>query len=221
MKIVQRLIIGVIFITSANCALASTQEQNGFTLYPEDPNRILPYQLVYEVKPGEIIKDTITVANNGAIPEENLALYPADNKETNGGYDLKTSDEVATNRVVGAWITLESTTVTLQPKEKKQVPITITVPANTPLANYVGGIAIEKKVPATDHPNIMIATRITLKVNIKVTDNPQKIPRFSDPEFKFQQIYLALSIIIFISGIMYYFKVRHHEKHHKSHGGQK
>jgi len=197
-----------------------TEQQKGFMMFPDDANRILPYQLIYELKPGETVHDTLVLQNKDNFINK-LFIYAVDNKGTDGKYDLKNSDEANTNKLVGTWVALPATTVALQPLETQIMPINITVPQDTPLGDYVGGIALEKRVPAKDYANVIIASRVTVKVNIKVTDNPQKVPKFSDLDYKLQQLYLPLSIWIFIIGILYYLGAQKREKHAKKHHGQK
>lgn len=236
MNIRQRFVVSLLMLmAAANVTFAQTQStqqiaqtqqtsqnqqtQKGFVMFPNDPNRILPYQLIYELKPGDTTQDTLLVQNKDNFPE-NLFLYAVDNKGKNGAYDLNTSDEIKNNKLVGKWISLPSSPITLGPGESKILPITITVPPSTSLGDYVGGIALEKRAPAKNYANIMIASRVTLKVNIKVTNTPQKVPKFSDTGAWLQQIYLVLSIWLFIIGILYYVSARHNEKESKRHHGQ-
>lgn len=149
------------------------EDQFSFTI--ANPNQTDPQKFRFELKPGESAQDYGYVKNLSDI-DLSINLYGADETTTNeGGFSLKTKDQGQNQ--VGSWITFEEKNFTLKPQEIKKVKFTINVPPNIALGEYHGGVAAEKTKPDSHNPNITIAVRIGLRVDVKVTPAPQPIPK--------------------------------------------
>ncbi len=111
----------------------------GFSMVPS--NSTTRRQFNYELKPGDTKTDSIIVENNNNAPLA-LLLYGADATHSNQG-SFALVNRTATQRTVGSWVTFKDSTVTLKPGEKREIPFTITMPANITPGNYAGGIAAE------------------------------------------------------------------------------
>lgn len=94
-----------------------------------------------KAQPGDTLKDAVIIANPGTVPIT-VALYPVDATSGQGGgavYMGSTDPRTG----VGAWITLEATTIAVAPQKQETVPFTLTVPKASHGGQYLGGIAIQ------------------------------------------------------------------------------
>lgn len=92
----------------------------------------------YTLDPGERLDDGLVVTNNGTAPLD-LAVYTADAFTTNKGQlDLRTRNVSPTG--VGAWTHPAQDHLTIQPGQSKEVPFTVSVPANATPGDHIGGI---------------------------------------------------------------------------------
>lgn len=94
----------------------------------------------FELNPRENRQETIQIYNT-ANTNLNLIMYGADASTTPTGIlDIKDENELQTN--VGKWISFDTSTINLGPKEEKDVIFHVNIPANTPPGTYVGAIAV-------------------------------------------------------------------------------
>lgn len=90
---------------------------------------------------GETLRDAVVVANPGSTPIT-IALYPVDATTGQNGGAVYMSD-TDPRKDVGAWITLETTTIEVQPQKQATVPFTVTIPNATRAGQHLGGIAAQ------------------------------------------------------------------------------
>jgi hypothetical protein len=115
-----------------------------------------------KAQPGDTLKDAVVIANPGTVPIT-VALYPVDATSGQGGgavYMGSTDPRTG----VGAWITLEATTVAVAPQKQETVPFTLTVPQGSRAGQYLGGIAIQLDRganPATQQAGSFGVTTVT------------------------------------------------------------
>ncbi|MBD3327751.1 DUF916 domain-containing protein [Candidatus Peregrinibacteria bacterium] len=180
-------------------------ESDGFTIVPAFPNAKEPRKFLFEVKPGEKTKE-YTYVSNLSNNEASFRLYGADpTQSAQGTLAYKTRDQNSPTGE-GSWIQFEPETITLGPKESKKVPFTVSVPETVEMGEYKIGIAMEKfAVQDTNNPNIAIAARLILNAEVKVTDDPQEIPRLKGQkttiiqdggDWKIYYFWISLSLFI-------------------------
>lgn len=117
----------------------NAQDVNKFTTRLENPNAKNPSSLIAEIKPGGTYEGSIIVINKGTQPTE-INLYGADAKvKDDGDSTITFQNEKQTG--IGAWTTINPAKIRLEPGEEKPAKITISVPADTELKEYKGGIA--------------------------------------------------------------------------------
>ncbi len=120
----------------------------------------------YEVDPGATISDALVVNNTGSEPLE-LTLYAADAFTTSEGIlDLQLADAPKVDS--GAWIALSTGTLTLQPGESREVPFTITVPADARPGDHPGGI-ITSLTSAETGSTLAVDRRLGIRVHLRVS----------------------------------------------------
>lgn len=181
--------------------IAQTQQQpdtDSFNFVIANPNTVDPKRFIFEIKPGASATDSVILKNSAEVPLH-FSLYGADATQTNqGSFALKTKDEPRAE--VGKWISFDQGEITLQPGQVQQVGFTVSVPAGTPEGSYSGGLAAEKVSASTSNPNILIAVRIGLRLDVKVTSNPQPVTKkyTSVTDNPFFKVYFWASIGLFL-----------------------
>lgn len=154
--------------------LARTNEDS-FNFVIANPNTIDPKRFIFELKPGGKTDDYVYVKNASDVPLK-FNLYGSDGTQSNkGSFALKTKTEPKGN--VGKWITFDEPELTLLPGETQKIKFTIAIPSDAKEGSYSGGISAEKSRPDAGNPNIIIAVRIALRVDVKVTSTPQPIEK--------------------------------------------
>jgi len=94
-----------------------------------------------KAQPGETLKDAVVVANPGTVPIK-VALYPVDATSGRGGGAIYLGNTDPRNGV-GAWITLDASTVEVAPRKQETIPFTLAVPKTMRVGQYLGGIAVQ------------------------------------------------------------------------------
>lgn len=149
-----------------------------YTIRPAEPNAIKPTAIMAEMKPGDTYSDNVLVTNKSE-KEITVSLHAADGTTTNtGSFTIKSGGEPQEN--IGLWTTIEHEPLVLGPGEEKKVFFSITVPEDTALGEYKGGIAAQQK--GEERNSIITSTRVVTPVLLTVTDNPQPIPKLQDGE---------------------------------------
>ncbi|MFE6236415.1 WxL protein peptidoglycan domain-containing protein [Cellulosimicrobium sp. NPDC057862] len=119
----------------------------------------------YAVRPGDTISDTVVVTNHSAQRLE-LRTYAADAfTTTSGQLDLLPAGEGSTD--LGAWITLGSGTVTVDPGQSLDVPFTIAVPADALPGDHSAGV-ITSLVQQASASTVALDRRLALRVHARV-----------------------------------------------------
>jgi hypothetical protein len=200
--------------------------RDSFNFVFANPYTIDPKRFIFELKPGEKAEDYALVKNASDIPLK-FSLYGADGTKTaQVSFALKTKAQEGSE--VGKWITFDQQEMVLQPGEGQRIKFSVEIPSGTAYGTYSGGVAAEKTRPDIQNTNIIIAVRIGLRVDVKVTSDPKPVPKqFAEPTTvkPFFQGYFWASLILFLlsAGALAwsYFsekKPQHHDGHGKHHG---
>lgn len=100
---------------------------------------------IYDLTPGRLFRDEITVFNDGSAPAE-VILYAADgHTAANGGIAVGTRS--ASPSALGAWIDIPVDSLLLAPGERQTVPFTLRVPQDAPAYKMAAGIVVESSAP--------------------------------------------------------------------------
>lgn len=127
----------------------------------------------YKVEEGQTLRDSVRIQNFSDRPLP-LAVFASDalNSDT-GGLDMLPTGR--TPRDVGAWIALERSTITLEPKQTIDIPFEMEVPADAEPGDHTGGIVTSFVTPATTSEGAKVnldnrlATRVAVRVNGPLT----------------------------------------------------
>ncbi len=190
------LLVG--FFCSGLFVAQAQANEDRFNFIIANPNTTEPKKFMFELKPGETGSDYAIVKNISDIPLK-FSLYGSDGTQTaQGSFALKTKGEKALE--VGKWITFDDKELTLNPGEYKKVKFHVTVPGDATEGTYSGGVSAEKTRPDAGNPNVTIAVRIALRVDVKVTATPHAAAKkYADlAENPFYQVYFWASLGLFV-----------------------
>lgn len=110
--------------------------QAQYSLRPEDKTK---KKFEFTVAEGQTVNSTVVVRNQSKTAIT-VNMYAADGAKTDLGA-LTLVQPYDEQKGIGAWTTLEETTVSLEGDAQETVNFSITVPAGTPPGTYAGGIA--------------------------------------------------------------------------------
>lgn len=198
------ILIGILVFLSI--PLSALAIENSFAVFPTHRNAIKASSIVAEIKPGDTYEDTFTVRNESLIPLT-LGIYAADGKKTNkDNSTIETRTEEKNN--IGAWTISSQNEVTLNPDESIEIPFTITIPEETELGDYQGGITAQLDTNELEN-NIIPSYRVVVPIIVKVTDDPQPIPMLTiiedtQPWNFFPYILFFIGALIFFIASMIY-----------------
>lgn len=218
-KLLNALLILVIFTLNAPALNAQAESANpltkgqSYSIIPVVRNAIKPNQTILELKPGSVHNEKYLIEN---LSDEKIELinYAADAMTTDkNSFTIK--DKKDPQETIGQWIHFEEPTINLEPEEKKEVTAVITIPEETALGTYIGGITTEKMNEKVG--NVRISTRIALKVQINVTDEPQEIPLLKSGQANIFEPtpFFWGTFALFLFSISYYFYANKKEKQKK------
>jgi len=115
--------------------------------------------------PGAAIHDQVTVANASTV-ERTFRVYGADAFNTEGGgYDLQAAATPPTD--VGAWVTVETPTVTIPALSAATVRFTVDVPTEATPGDHPGGIVVSLDRPPADG-GVVLDTRVAVRLGVRV-----------------------------------------------------
>lgn len=124
--------------------------------------------------PGATVYDNVAIVNISQVPLA-LEVYAAD--ATNGADgSLQGGLKADTSRLVGTWIQLGASTVTLPPQTPgvgpgmQVLPVTITIPADAEPGDHVGYIftSLTATGQASDTPSLNLEQRVGVRVYVTV-----------------------------------------------------
>jgi uncharacterized membrane protein len=118
----------------------------------------------YQAQPGETIDDTIEVTNHGTTPLP-LGIYAADGFTTSSG-QLDVLSQGDDSQEIGAWTTIDTTSLALGPGESAQVDFHLTVPKNASPGDYAG--AIVSSLQTSQESGISIDRRLGIRIYLQV-----------------------------------------------------
>lgn len=191
------LLVGF-FCSGLLVAHAAQPNEDRFNFFIANPNTVEPKKFMFELKPGETGSDYAIVKNVSDVPLK-FSLYGSDGTRTaQGSFALETKSEES--QEVGKWITFDDKELTLNPGEYRKVKFHVQVPADAAEGTYSGGVSAEKTRPDAQNPNVTIAVRISLRVDVKVTVAPHPVAKkYADlGENPFYQVYFWASLGLFV-----------------------
>jgi len=199
------------FLAFISCCQVVFAAQNytpdEFLLYPKDPDVINPKKLVYELKPGDELTEQIILKSLAPNPKK-FTLYISDRTMNKEGVSIYTQQYGS--RTMAKWMNVDPEETLVNNNEEKTVNLHIKIPKDAPLDDYNGGLAAVKVEPSANMPNIQIAVRVMLDIDLKITNAPQHIKKLSETTAPTPYFYGSLGL--FGGSMGYYFYTNRKEK---------
>ena len=137
------ILVAVALARPALNVIAAEEIRDGFRVSATRTNGSGP--LIYDLTPGRLIRDEITLFNDGSSPAE-VVLYAADgHTAANGG--IAVGARHSSPSALGAWISLPLDSLLLAPGEKRTVTFTLRVPRQALPYKMAAGIVVEPVAP--------------------------------------------------------------------------
>jgi len=124
----------------------------------------------FTMQPGDKQQGTVKVINLTSNPTD-IMFYGADAVSSTVSFSASSYNDK--QNTIGKWLIFNPNTITLQPRETRDIPFTIQLPASTPPGIYAGAIAASSLPQGTSNAQnntmgINVLTRIILKVYVTV-----------------------------------------------------
>jgi hypothetical protein len=161
----------LLFIVFTLSYPAMAAENGGIGGKPANPRADNPRTesiFVYELKPGDSVKDEIEVYNNTEL-SKTINVYATDSVVSSGG-GFACAQAVDEIKDVGSWITLSKNQVSLNAGAKEKIAFNVSVPNYAEPGEHNGCIAIqEADVESANVGNgIALSFRSAIRVAITV-----------------------------------------------------
>lgn len=145
-------------------------EYQGIGLFPGSPredNKRSEDIFIHESEPGTTIDESVVVVNNTNSIKK-IALYAADAIASHDGA-FACKQKVEEKEEVATWINISENEITLEPKNRKKIPFTITVPQSIDVGEHNGCVLIQEIEGKNDGAEgITIHKRTGIRVQITI-----------------------------------------------------
>jgi len=132
---------------------------------------------VYEVEPGIEVKDKVELINNTSKATTLLVAVLDGAVTSDGGYTLVGG--TAENKDLGTWATLSEEEVSLPPRSRKIIDMTIKVPEGADVGSHPGGVVVwrkpEESTASKKGSQLSVVTRVAARVYLTVPGDIQRI----------------------------------------------
>ena len=132
-------LIGVLIVITITSGLA--RANSGGISFQLSPAQSEDAHFIYDLEPGEQIKDKLTISNHGDTPVT-VNLYPAD-AATGAAGGVVVDTEADAPQLMGSWITLDREQITVPASSALNVDFVINVPQETPAGKLAAGIVAQ------------------------------------------------------------------------------
>lgn len=170
--ILAAVVVIAIFLGSASSAYA----QNGLGGRPANPNPEIPRSssiFIHTLAAEEVAEDAVMVSNDSP-EEQTIEVYATDGMITGTGA-FSCRQQAEDKQGVGSWIKLSESDATLAPGEQKEIPFTITMPAQADVGEHNGCIVFQAKEQNVDEAeNMQLRFRSAVRLAIVVPGDIRK-----------------------------------------------
>ena len=149
-KFIQISLVLLLFLVSTASVLLLVSDNKlskteGLKILPSNPSAENPYYFIYDLKPGEELKDLVTIIND-TDSKEHISLYALDQHEesTKDNFSLKTFSPNNPQEEIGKWISFDgnqSIEFDIEANSEEEVVFDIKIPNDADYKEYAGGIA--------------------------------------------------------------------------------
>jgi hypothetical protein len=143
--LISALIFNVIFFNN----LIVAQEQEGMISLKTATETKLGY-FIFQAEPGETIDMAFTLSNSSKEYPGSATLFVADAETAKGGGIAITSPTEAKRIKAGSWFDFEEQLIELNPGEKRNINLTLTVPEDTRSGDHIANVVLYKYIKTND-----------------------------------------------------------------------
>jgi len=156
----------------------------GKPAHPRADNARSESIFVYELKPGDSVKDEVQVVNN-TNSEKTLLLYAVDSQVASGGA-FSCAQKVDEPLSVGRWINVNKSEVHLAPNSFENVPFTINVPITASVGESNGCIVVQdsQRSAVSENGGITLSFRTAIRVAVTIPGKIEKSLVFTNTTAK-------------------------------------
>lgn len=197
------LAVSSLFFLTTPVHAIDTQSISAYPTYSTDTDPRSKSWFIYSLPAGVKKTDSVTVVNNGKQPLV-ISLYAVDStKDNNGNFTLAAEGVKST---VGGWVSLSAKEVTLNAGERKSIPFTITIPANTSVGDYSGGIIFQlapQKSTTTTGMALNVISRVGVRIYETVPSADQLKMTVSNVKYSLENNHVAVTFTVENNGTVH------------------
>jgi hypothetical protein len=121
----------------------------------------------YELQPGHSVLDQVLILNNSSNPEA-FTVYPEDAVNVSGSSGIGFQQQgLIHNTTVGKWLRIGQTQFSIPPGKEAVDTFQLSIPANAPPGDHVGGVIVQQVKQATQ-PNSKEGLNLRLRIAVPV-----------------------------------------------------
>lgn len=190
------LLVSVLLLPFEQVGAVESYGIGAMPAHPRADNPRTTSIFVYESEPGSVTEDAVKLINN-TDEQRTVKVYAVDSQHSSDGA-FACAQAVDEKKDVGAWLTLQTNEVTLEPNSNKEVSFSVKVPATAETGEHNGCIAIEDtKAPTQQVGNgIVLSFRSALRVAVTVPGNIEANLAFTNLIINEQKDKLMISPIL-------------------------
>lgn len=160
-------LLALLSFIAPSAARADTTQPPAWSIDTVDSDRGTDRQnFSYDVNPGDVITDSITVTNTGP-GALTLTIYAADAFTTaTGAVDILESGEPSVD--AGTWVAPGAGSISLEPGASIDVPFTLTVPADATPGDHSAAI-VASLLPGDSTDQVKVERRLGLRIDMRVS----------------------------------------------------
>ncbi len=155
----------------------------GFSLIPGEKG---VRQFSFELDPGKSIESTVIIDNLSTQPLT-VKVYGADGTQSNLGTFALTT-RATEQRYIGSWVSFSEDKIEIEPMGRKELPFTVSVPANATPGVYSGGIAAEagstQNGETQQGSSVSTSSRVVVKLFVSVSG--EKVTKIDWKDFSYK-----------------------------------
>jgi len=190
---------------------AATASSGNFTIYPTYMHGNNDSWIILDAESGKKTTDAITLEN---LTNQKQTIY-LEAKDATPTKDSFVINDQPASQVSSQWISFPQSEYTLEPKQKVQVPIEISVPQNIERKEYTNAILASQNNPGE---NVNIVTRIGIRTYINVIPPSTLQASTLNSLFSISDIYWFLSVFALAAAAFYtVINYLDHKKYAKNH----
>ena len=140
-----------------------------WSVKPSDDSKGARAAFDYATDPGTQVNDTVLVINSGVVAAD-FSVYAADAINDRETGDLSLVPKATKSSDLGAWVTLNTATVHLEPGTQASIPFTMLVPSDASPGDHSAGIVASSTTTGKSKgQTVLVEQRVGARINLRVS----------------------------------------------------